>query len=86
MPALGMKAAQASKAVVAARKALAAQAAAGKDPRKDPEVNRRRAAAISERHRRNREWKRVRTPTVCTMRRGFGETCCRSSMASHLKR
>ncbi len=54
----GMKVAQASKAVVAARRALAAQAAAGKDPRKDSDVNRRRAAAISEAHRRNREWKR----------------------------
>jgi hypothetical protein len=31
----GMKAAQADKAVVAARKALAAQAAAGTDPRRD---------------------------------------------------
>jgi len=53
-----MKVAQANKAVVAARKALAAQAAAGNDPRRDPEVNRKRAAAISEGHRRNREWKR----------------------------
>ena len=54
----GMKVAQASKAVVAARKALARQAAAGNDPRRDPEVNRKRAVAISEAHRRNREWKR----------------------------
>jgi hypothetical protein len=54
----GMKVAQASKAVVAARKALALQAAAGNDPRRDPEVNRKRAAAISEGHRRNREWRR----------------------------
>jgi len=53
-----MKVAQASKAVVAARKALALQAAAGTDPRSDPEVNRKRASAISEGHRRNREWKR----------------------------
>lgn len=53
-----MKVAQASKAVAAARKALALQAAAGADPRRDPEVNRKRAAAISEAHRRNREWKR----------------------------
>jgi hypothetical protein len=53
----GMKVAQANKAVVAARKALAAQAAAGKDPRKDPEVNQRRSVAISEGHRRNRAWK-----------------------------
>src|SRR5580692_813672 len=54
----GMKVAQASKAVVAARKALALQTAAGNDPRRDPEVNRKRAAAISEGHRRNREWRR----------------------------
>jgi CRISPR-associated endonuclease Cas1 len=54
----GMKVAQANKAVMAARKALAAQTAAGKDPRKDPEVNLKRAQAISECHRRNREWKR----------------------------
>jgi hypothetical protein len=53
-----MKVAQAGKAVVAARKALAAQAAAGNDPRCDPDVNRKRAVAISEGHRRNREWKR----------------------------
>jgi CRISPR-associated endonuclease Cas1 len=55
----GMRAAQAKKAVDAARRTLAAQAAAGKDPRKDPEVNRRRGAAIAEGHRRNREWKRM---------------------------
>jgi CRISPR-associated endonuclease Cas1 len=54
----GMKVAQANKAVVAARKALALQAAAGSDPRRDPEVNRKRALAISEGHRRNRDWKR----------------------------
>jgi hypothetical protein len=54
----GMKVAQANKAVVAARKALALQAPAGNDPRRDPEVNRRRGEAISEGHRRNREWKR----------------------------
>lgn len=53
-----MKVAQANKAFVAARKALAAQAAAGNDPRGDPEVNRKRAVAISEGHRRSREWKR----------------------------
>jgi Ni/Co efflux regulator RcnB len=52
-----MKVAQAGKAVVAARTALARQAAAGADPRGDPEVNRKRAA-ISEGHRRNREWTR----------------------------
>ncbi len=53
-----MKVAQANKAVVAARKALAHQAAAGTDPRRDPDVNRKRAVAIAEAHRRNREWKR----------------------------
>jgi hypothetical protein len=53
-----MKVAQADKAVVAARSALARQAAADSDPRRDPEVNRKRAAAIAEAHRRNREWKR----------------------------
>ena len=53
-----MKVAQANKAFVAARKALAAQAAAGNDPRGDPEVNRKRAVAICEGHRRSREWKR----------------------------
>ena len=53
----GMKVAQASKAVVAARKPLAIQASAGNDPRKGPSVNQRRAIAIAEGHRRNREWK-----------------------------
>jgi hypothetical protein len=53
-----MKVAQAGKAVAAARTALARQAAAGADPRHDPEMNRKRAVAISEAHRRNREWKR----------------------------
>jgi hypothetical protein len=53
-----MKVAQADKAIVAAREALAAQAAAGTDPRRDPQMNLRRATAISEGHRRNREWAR----------------------------
>lgn len=53
-----MNVGQAKKAVVAARKALAALAAAGKDPRSDSEVNSRRGAAISESHRQNREWAR----------------------------
>lgn len=53
-----MKVAQGDRAVVAARKAMAAQTAAGADPRTSPEVNQRRAVAISEGHRRNREWKR----------------------------
>jgi len=57
-----MKVAQGNKAVVAARKALAAQAAVGNDPRRDPEVNRKRAVAVSEGHRRNREWKREHDP------------------------
>ena len=56
----GIKVAQASKAVAAARKALALQVAGGRDPRKDPEMNRKRAVAISEAHRRNREWARER--------------------------
>jgi CRISPR-associated endonuclease Cas1 len=54
----GVKVAQANKAVIAAREALVAQAAAGKDPRKDPTMNQRRGVAISEGHRRNREWNR----------------------------
>jgi CRISPR-associated endonuclease Cas1 len=53
-----MRAAHANKVVVAARKALALRAAAGDDPRSDPEVNRKLGAAISEAHRRNREWQR----------------------------
>ncbi|MFY9719145.1 MAG: CRISPR-associated endonuclease Cas1 [Candidatus Cybelea sp.] len=53
-----MRVAHANKVVVAARKALARQASVGTDPRRDPEVNRKRAAAVSEAHRRNREWKR----------------------------
>ncbi len=53
-----MKVAPATKAVVTARKALALRAVAGNDPRREPKVNRKRAAAISETHRRNQEWKR----------------------------
>ena len=56
-----MRVAHANKVVVAARKALALRAAANMDPRRDPEVNRKRAAAISEAHRRNREWRRENT-------------------------
>jgi CRISP-associated protein Cas1 len=46
------------RAIEAARKALAAQTAAGKDPRRGAAVNRARAEAISEGHRRNRRWAR----------------------------
>ncbi|HLY02995.1 MAG TPA: CRISPR-associated endonuclease Cas1 [Candidatus Cybelea sp.] len=46
------------RAIEAARKALAAQTAAGKDPRRGAAVNRARAEAISDGHRRNRSWAR----------------------------
>jgi len=46
------------RAIEAARKALAAQAAAGNDPRRNVAVNRARGEAISEGHRRNRRWAR----------------------------
>ena len=46
------------RAIEAARKALAAQAAAGNDPRRDAAVNLARGEAISEGHRRNRSWAR----------------------------
>jgi hypothetical protein len=46
------------RAIEAARKALAAQAAAGNDPRRSASVNRVRAEAISDGHRRNRRWAR----------------------------
>jgi hypothetical protein len=46
------------RAMEAARKALAAQAAAGNDPRRSSAVNRARGEAISEVHRRNRGWAR----------------------------
>jgi len=42
----------------AARKALAAQTAAGNDPRPSAAVNRARGDAISDGHRRNRRWAR----------------------------
>jgi hypothetical protein len=42
----------------ATRKALAAQSAAGNDPRGSAAVNRTRGEAVSERHRRNRSWAR----------------------------
>jgi hypothetical protein len=43
------------RAIEIARKALAQQTALGNDPRRDPEMNRRRAEAVSEGHRRNRQ-------------------------------
>jgi hypothetical protein len=46
------------RAIEAARKALAAQTAAGHDPRSGADVNRVRGLAISEGHRRNRSWAR----------------------------
>jgi len=46
------------RAIEAARKALAAQTAAGNDPRRKAAVNRVRSEAISEGHRRNRRWAR----------------------------
>ena len=46
------------RAIEPARKALAAQAAAGNDPRRGATVNRARGEAISEGHRRNRSWAR----------------------------
>jgi len=46
------------RAIEAARKALAAQATAGNDPRRSTVVNRARGEAISEGHRRNRSWGR----------------------------
>jgi len=46
------------RAIEAARKALAAQTASGNDPRRNPEMNRQRGAAIAEQRRRNRQWKR----------------------------
>ena len=46
------------RAIAAARKALAAQTAAGNDPRRGAAINRARGEAISEGHRRNRSWAR----------------------------
>ena len=46
------------RAIEAARKALAAQTAAGNDPRRSAAVNLVRGEAISEGHRRNRSWAR----------------------------
>jgi hypothetical protein len=46
------------RAIEAARKTLAAQTAAGNDPRRSAVANRARGEAISERHRRNRSWAR----------------------------
>ncbi len=46
------------RAIEAARKALAAQAAEGNDPRASDRVGPKRGEAISEQHRRNRVWAR----------------------------
>jgi hypothetical protein len=46
------------RAIEAARKALAAQAAAGNDPRRSAVLNRARGEAVSDAHRRNRSWAR----------------------------
>jgi hypothetical protein len=46
------------RAIEAARKVLAAQAAAGHDPRRSAAVNETRGEAISDGHRRNRRWAR----------------------------
>jgi tetratricopeptide (TPR) repeat protein len=46
------------RAIEAARKALAAQTAAGVDPRRSAAMNQARGEAISEGHRRNRSWAR----------------------------
>jgi CRISPR-associated endonuclease Cas1 len=46
------------RAIATARKALAAQADAGNDPRRSAAVNRARGAAISEAHHRNSRWAR----------------------------
>jgi hypothetical protein len=45
-------------AIERAREALRRQALAGEDPRRDAATNRKRGAAIAERRRRNRQWKR----------------------------
>jgi hypothetical protein len=46
------------RAIEAARKVLAAQTAAGNDPRRSAAVNHARGEAISEGHHRNRSWAR----------------------------
>jgi hypothetical protein len=53
-----VKRAHGIRAISAARKALAAQSLAGKDPRANREAGRKRGAANAEHHRRNREWAR----------------------------
>jgi CRISPR-associated endonuclease Cas1 len=50
------------RAIAAARKALAVQAAAGNDPRASAESGRKRSGAIAQQHRCNREWARGSTP------------------------
>jgi hypothetical protein len=49
---------QGLRVIATARKALAAQAAVGNDPRCSAVANRARGEAVSERHRRNRSWAR----------------------------
>jgi hypothetical protein len=46
------------RAIESARKALAAQAAAGEDPRASPQAGRKRGAANAEQHLRNHRWAR----------------------------
>jgi CRISPR-associated endonuclease Cas1 len=46
------------RAIAIARKALAAQAAAGQDPRATSQAGRKRGEANAERHRQNRQWQR----------------------------
>jgi hypothetical protein len=46
------------RAIETARKALATQTAAGRDPRRSADVNRVRGEAIADVHRRNRRWAR----------------------------
>jgi hypothetical protein len=48
------------RAIAIARKTLAAQAAAGQDPRATSHAGRKRGEANAEHHRRNRQWKRER--------------------------
>ena len=43
-------------------------------------INRNRAVAVSEVHRRNREWKREHGAQPVVMRRGSGARCFRSSL------
>ncbi len=67
------------RAIEAARTALAAQTAAGDDPRRSAAVNRARGDAISEGHQRNRRWAREhpgRTRCGLVQARGRAEARC----------